>query len=555
MSLHAQPLPPIPELTCRIARASFPKGTLAMRLRDALGSIYEDSDFAQLFPKRGRAAEAPWRLALVTIFQALANLSDRQAAEMVRGRLDWKYALSLPLDDEGFDASILADFRQRLREHQAEDLLLEPLLRVCRDHGWLKAGGQQRTDSTMVLANVRRLSSLESVGETLRALLGELAEREPDWLLGVISPDWFDRYVHRFELQRFPKGKPAQEALLEQVGEDSWHVLAALSAAHAPAGLRQLPLVAVLQQVWSQHFERVEGRVQWRDGPLVANEERVVSPYDPQARQSRKRDTEWLGYKVHVTETCEPQEAVHLIVQVQTTAATTQDVQETTPILERLEERELAPDSMLVDSGYLSGELLVKHGQAGTQLLGPVLADTSWQQQTGYGLEAFELDWQQEQVRCPQGQLSQSWRPNTGSRGEAMIRVRFAAGVCQGCEAKALCTKSETGGRTLTFYPREVHEALQQRRAEQRGPAFQQAYAPRAGVESTLSEGVRRHGLRRSRYRGLDKTQLQMTSVAAAINLVRLDALLLCQQAGQPPPARRPRALSPLARLQQRLSA
>src|SRR5947209_9003246 len=148
MSLHAQPLEPIPELTSRIAHASFPKGTLAMQLRDALGPIFEDADFAQLFPKRGRAAQAPWRLAFVTILQALENLPDRQAAEMVRGRLDWKYALSLEIDDEGFDASILPDFRQRLVEHHAEALLLEPILRVCREQGWLKAGGQQRTDST-----------------------------------------------------------------------------------------------------------------------------------------------------------------------------------------------------------------------------------------------------------------------------------------------------------------------------------------------------------------------------------------------------------------------
>src|SRR2546421_8372327 len=142
MSLHAQPLAPIPELTRRIARASFPKGSLAMRLRDALGAIFEDVDFAQLFPRRGRAAEAPWRLALVTILQALENLSDRQAAEMVRGRLDWKYALSLEIDDEGFDASILVDFRQRLREHHAEELLLEPILRVCREQGWRNRWGQ-----------------------------------------------------------------------------------------------------------------------------------------------------------------------------------------------------------------------------------------------------------------------------------------------------------------------------------------------------------------------------------------------------------------------------
>jgi transposase len=553
MSLHAHPLEPIPELTSRIARASFPKGTLAMHVRDALGPIYQDGDFAQLFPKRGRAAEAPWRLALVTVLQALENLSDRQAAEMVRARLDWKYALSLPLDDEGFDASILVDFRQRLREHHAEDLLLEPMLRVCREQGWLKAGGKQRTDSTIVLASVRRLSSLESVGETLRALLNELAEQEPEWLLGVMSPDWFDRYVHRFELQRFPKGKQAQEALLEQVGQDSWEVLEAVQAPQAPAGVGRLPLVAVLRQVWQQHFERVQGRIKWRDGPLVCNEERVVSPYDQEARQSRKRETEWLGYKVHLSETCEPEDEVHLIVQVKTTRATTQDVEETAPLLERLRERELAPQTMLLDSGYLSGELIVGEADKGTQLLGPALLDTSWQQQTGYGLSAFERDWQQQQARCPQGQVSQSWRPNTGNRGEQMIQVRFAAQVCQSCEAKALCTTSEKRGRTVTFYPRQVHETLQLRRSEQGGKAFQQMYAPRAGVEATISQGVRRHGLRRSRYQGLEKTQLQMTSIAAALNLVRLDALLVRKRAGLPP--RRPRARSPLARLQQRLSA
>ena len=166
MSLHAQPLEPIPELTSRIARASFPKGTLAMQGRDALGPIYEDADFADLFPKRGRAAEAPWRLALVSVLQALENLSDRQAAEMVRARLDWKYVLSLPLDDEGFDASILTDsFDQRpARSCRPKDPLLEPILQVCRQHGWLKAGGKQRTDSTWVIANVRGLEQSGKCG-------------------------------------------------------------------------------------------------------------------------------------------------------------------------------------------------------------------------------------------------------------------------------------------------------------------------------------------------------------------------------------------------------
>ena len=166
------------------------------------------------------------------------------------------------------------------------------------------------------------MSSLESVGESLRAALNELADLEPDWLLAVISPDWFDRYVHRFELQRFPKGKPAQEALRRQVGEDSWHLLQAATDEHAPQSVRACPSLALLQQVWQQHFERVDGLSGFRDGPAVQSAQRVISPYETDARASRKRDTDWEGYKVHLTETCGEEETVQLIVQAEVTAAT-----------------------------------------------------------------------------------------------------------------------------------------------------------------------------------------------------------------------------------------
>ncbi len=554
MSLHAQSLEPIPDLTSRIAHASFPKGTLAMDLRDALGPIYEDADFAHLFPRRGRAAEAPWRLALVTVLQTLENLSDRQAAEMVRGRLDWKYALSLPLDDQGFDASILTDFRQRLLEHGAQDLLLEPMLHVCREHEWLKAGGKQRTDSTFVLANARRLSSLESVGESLRASLNELTEVAADWLLGVVSLDWFDRYVHRFELQRFPKAKQAQDTLQKQVGEDSWQLLQAAMDEHAPQCVRDCPSLLLLQQVWTQHFERVAGVVRWRESPLVPNAERVVSPYETDARESRKRDTEWLGYKVHLTETCSEEEPVHLIVQAEITAATVQDVEETMPLLCDLQARNLLPEVRLVDSGYVSGEVLASHAELGIELLGPLKQEGGWQHATGYGVSAFHVDWQQQQVRCPQGHLSQNWCPGRHNRGEEVIRVSFSAVTCQTCPVKELCTKREKHkGRILTLSPQSLSEARSRRRTEQDTPAFQQRYALRAGIEGSISEGIRSHGLRRARYRGQSKTQLQAIAIAAAINLVRIRQMLQRTQRGLSPRPKRP--LSPFARLRSLLVA
>jgi transposase len=156
MSLQPEAIGPIPEETARVARAAFPDGATAMRVRDALGAIYEDEAFADLFSTRGRPAEAPWRLALVSVLQFAEALPDRKAADAVRGRIDWKYALGLELTDPGFDASVLSEFRARLVTGMAERLLLDALLECCRERGWLKARGRQRTDSTHVLAAIRR---------------------------------------------------------------------------------------------------------------------------------------------------------------------------------------------------------------------------------------------------------------------------------------------------------------------------------------------------------------------------------------------------------------
>jgi len=552
MSLHPQGLEPIPETTRRLIQKSIPKGTVMTRLRDALGPIYQDETFAELFPRRGRPAEAPWRLALVTVFQAMENLTDRQAAQMVALRMDWKYALSLAPEDEGFDYSVLSQFRQRLIEQDAQDLVLEPLLAVCREHGWLKGGGKQRTDSTHVLAAVRTLSSLESVGEALRAALNGLAEIEPEWLLEHIEDDWFDRYVHRFELARFPKGQSQREQLQGQVGRDAQRLLLASEQPQAPAAVRALPEVHLLRQIWQQHYEEVDGQTRWRDGPAVSSAERVVSPYDVQARSARKRDTDWLGYKSHLTETCdEGPDALHLIVHVETTLATTEDHEVVAPLLEQERKLGRAPEEMYVDMGYTSGPLLVQQASLGTRLIGPVATSSSWQQreQRGFAAQDFELDWQEQVARCPQGQRSQSWSEGEDKRGKPITVIQFAKAVCQDCPMRSCCTRSPDG-RSLTLGREPVQQALEQRRREQVTPAFQQQYARRAGVEATISQGVRTKGLRQARYRGQDKVHLHHLRIAAAINVVRIDHWLAAQEQGRP--ARRPRPLSRFGQLQKR---
>src|SRR5918998_1606815 len=137
MSLRPTPYRDVPVATAAVARAAFPHGNPYLLLRDHLGTIFSDAQFAPLFALCGQPAECPWRLALVSLLQFAENLSDRRAADAVRSRIDWKYLLGLELTDPGFDASVLSEFRSRLVAGGAEMLLFDTLLDLCRDRGLL----------------------------------------------------------------------------------------------------------------------------------------------------------------------------------------------------------------------------------------------------------------------------------------------------------------------------------------------------------------------------------------------------------------------------------
>src|SRR5260370_15573191 len=168
----------------------------------------------------------------------------------------------------------------------------------------------------------------------------------------------------------FAKGEAERKLLGEQVGQDVAQLLAALDQPQTPQAVRAMAEVALLRQLFAQHYEQRGQQVHWRDGPAVSNEERIVSPYDPEARASRKRDTVWLGYKVHLTETCDQDPSCpHLITQGETTAATLQDTEALAPIGEHLRAKGLAPAEHYVDQGYPSGPELVSQARLATQLI------------------------------------------------------------------------------------------------------------------------------------------------------------------------------------------
>ncbi|MCX4784231.1 IS1182 family transposase [Streptomyces sp. NBC_01264] len=522
-----------------------------MRVRDELGGLFADAEFAGAFGLRGRRGWSPGRLAMVTVLQMAENLTDRAAAHRVRFDLSWKYCLGLELEDVGFDASVLSEFRTRVVEHGLEERVLDLLLAALKGKGLVKAGGKQRTDSTHVLAAVRDLNRLELCGESVRAALEALSAAAPHWVAQAVDVrGWNRRYGRRIdESWRPASSKAKRDELVLDYGRDAVALLRAVHNPHSPLWLRELPAVQVLRRITVQNYlvttggdgrEVVKRREADKEG-LPPGRLRLASPYDLDARNGTKNALHWTGYKLHISEVCQrprpgggtPRpgrrarpDIPNVITHVATTDATVPDVKLVEPVHRALADRGLLPAEHYLDSGYASAELLAGARAAfGITLVAPLLAGTSRQdrENAGYQREAFTIDWDAEQATCPQGATSRFWSP-ARQHGREGIAVRFDEADCGPCPVRAACTDATRQGRQLTLRPRDLQELINTNHAAQQDADWQTTYALRAGVEGTIRQATAVTGNRRARYRGLAKTHLEHVYSAVALNLIRLDA-------------------------------
>ena len=435
------------------------------------------------------------------------------------------------MTDPGFDATVWSEFRQRLIRGHVELLLFEAMWTRFREQGLLKAKGRQRTDSTPVLAAIQTLNRLEGIGETLRQALNVRATVAPDWLRSWVPGVWCDRYRQRFADYRLPPAKPARYTLAEQIGTDGRQLLWAIYDPATPSWRRAVPAVQTLRQVWLQpcYATAEDQPVRWRHADDLPPAPRLIrSPYDPEARYGKKRETEWTGYKVHVTETCDD-ETPHLITDVTTTPATTSDFAVLPTMQAHLAPRQMSPGEHIVDAGYVTSDhLLTSRADHGIDLIGPIAGDQSWQGQTANGFAAaqFVIDWDAKRATCPQGQQSVVWMERPDRHGHATVRIAFSKPVCGACARRADCTRAATAPRALRLRERDHYTALQAARARQQTAPFKKAYARRAGIEGTIAQGTRMGDLRRSRSIGVVKTTRMHLLLAAALNLVRVAAWL-----------------------------
>ena len=501
----------IPAATRKAADPLMEADSVCRLLGDKGDDILNESSLAQMYSHTGRGAINPVLLCFVLALQYLEKLPDREAAKMVKVRIDWKYALRQKLNWTGFDYSSLCNFRKRLYKHGQEYALFQDVLQYLATSGYVKSQ-RQRTDATHILGAVERLSRLELVWETLRMALEALINADAKWTIKHLPATFVSEYSQRGSDFRLSKAQV--EGGMVDAGRDGFWLLAQI-AQFGPEQWQELPEMVTLREVLEQQFEQgheddastVQVKVK-----IDATGDVISSPHDPSERYSRKGKIEWQGYKGQVTETVDGEFSI--ITDIAVHSAIEHDGLALPEIQQRLEQRGLPPEKQYVDGAYCNGKTLKSSAERGIDLRG-FIGNYS-RKPPGFRLEDFFIDLEMRRARCPAGKWATVFNPS--SQTDVAFHVRFGK-QCQGCRLRQLCT-TEQRGRSLEISP--YHRQLSARRREQAGGAFIQEMHARARIESTICELARRHGMRQSRYRGQHKLQLQAAFTAAAVNLKRL---------------------------------
>jgi transposase len=518
MCLKPQPPRPMPPEMAAWGAKHLADDDPYKLIGDTLYEQYHDEDFADLYHPEGKPALSPVLLSFVTVFQALENLPDRKAAEAVEINLKWKYALHLPFDADSFDASVLCEFRKRLLTHSAEARVFDRVLTQMKALGLVKTRGTQRTDSLALFSRARDLGRLELVFETMREALRDLLKADATWLRSALPAEWVKRYRKHCRDER--QSDEERAALTLVIGDDGAWLLERLVADDAPDGLKERQAIGWLRTVWEQHFERVDGRLQFCKPGEYDGKERIQTPYDVEARWSEKSGKGWIGYKLQVTET-EDEDKPHLITDIAVTPSIEDDSSALPEIQERQKQRGVLPGERYVDKGYTSGPNLASSATYGEELLGPLSTPSTPQSrmEDGFTHADFQIDLEARWVTCPGGHTA---KPK--GNGKGILRAQFRKRWCMACPLRSRCCTGKQG-RSLSFHA--GYTLLQQARARQATAAFKDAYKQhRPGVEGCLSVLVRGSGIRVCRYAGQAKNHLRSLFVGVAANLARAAAWL-----------------------------
>jgi len=460
---------------------------------------FDDAQFTDLYREGGRYPISPRMLACISILQFMQPVSDRQAVENTIMRRDWRIALGLTPDYDGFDPSVLCNFRKRLLAHGKAAELFQTVLQRVQALGLLKGTRKVRVDATILLADVAVLSRCDMISEAMRIVLRELPYMRPKIRRRAEYRSLHERYGEEIWLGRSEGG----DERLKRLAVDAKRVLR-LCGPYPVKGRE------TLERILEENFTFSDADEPTPKPPDALPPGHIATPHEPDAEIGKQRDKLWTGDKVHVVETTHSGEPGFLLDVIHT-GPRAEDSTMLESILQRL--KFIAPQvtTVLADSGYASAANSGLAGALGYDLISPPRVNNS---KGIIPASAFELDFRRRKARCPEGHESSSWF--VGRR----LKIKFPRAVCAACPRRSECTTSPSEPRTLTLSPHSQQLMADRKRAARAD--FGALYSQRAGIEATISHLVRDCGLRRSRYRGSPKRALHAWLSATALNVRRL---------------------------------
>lgn len=468
---------------------------------------FDDAQFADLYQERGRYPVSPSLLACLTILQYMFRVTDRAAVENTIMRRDWRIALGIRSDYEGFDPSVLCRFRQRLVAHGRLREIFRTVLRRLRELGLLAGRRRLRVDATHVIADVARLSRAEMIQEAIRIVVCDAYRRYPKLRQSMEFMQLYEAYGEEVWIG----GGSSGEEKLTTLGQAGYRLLAL-------CGEREVKKKDVLARILDENFIMTDEEGPKPRAPDERPGDHVVTPHDPDVQSGRERDKKWLGDKAHFVETADVSRP-NFVTDAMVTGPRAEDSTMLSDIAQRSRFGMSEAETLIADGGYASARNSRELAGMGLELISPPRGNN---RRGKLPLTDFSIDFEQQVAVCPEGHESVVWSP----RGR-MIYIRFAAETCAKCPRRSECTDSKQG-RTLA--PSRDYEQLLRDRARAETEEFKALYRLRAPIEATISELVHCCGLRRSRYRGAPFRALHVLLSATALNVRRMLRCLADQQ-------------------------
>ena len=475
-------------------------------IKEELVPLIKDSDFEDMYKDGGRPPISPRLLVLVLLMQFLEGLSDRAAARNLKFRLDWKIAFELSLEFASIHPTTLTHFRDRLIANEAASYAFDRILEHLTRKGLIKANGKQRIDSTHIIGFVRELSRIELLHETLRLFSQDVGIYKSEMDENLLTHQ--ERYVDKVSTYRMTdadKKFAIQQSGLAMKAFQIW-------ANATPAGeeVRAMKSFKILSIVFEQNF--IDKATDPELIKVSTGKGHICSPHESEAEYANKGKKGWIGYKAQVAETVNDDGSQNFITHIELTAATDFDGDCVESVINDLESKQIMPSELYGDTHYNTCHNIKILKSKAVDLKGEVMPISNAKATKDLD---FEIRLEENKVICPMGIESKFFR----HKPNRTVSASFPKQACIQCLRREICQPKKRG---KIYIQRPTNPTLDQRRKQLEDPVYRKDLNHRNGVEGTISGLVRGQKLRRCRYRGKAKGQLQTKMSGAAANVMRL---------------------------------